>query len=404
MTKFGNPLTGTLWITNGYHMGIRNQAIDFSAVAEAPVYSMADGVVRGRNTGGGSWIRVDTSNSNIICWYTHVYKWTVNVGTTVKKGQLIGRIAPTSHNGGYPTHLHMGLSFANSSNYPRLFDYLDRRLSLNTRFASIANAWFTGLNFRWELHQNLSYLSNTNTMKVGNKVTFVADTNLRVGSGTTHSIKSKSPIKKGAVGTLIDGPRIANGYQWWDVKFLDDQGWVANVGGDRMSVTTRAVTNVNGTVPAPTPPPAPVDPCKAQNDTITKLRKDVADLQETQRESSKLIQSANDQIGVLQVQIKTLGSVNQKLEKDNANFKNIENNYLKEIEGLKEAEEVIKEQYSMAINEIGEMNETIAKLELKIKNLKGEMQKKDEQILNLKEKNSLDLNTLTLGDFIQWVG
>ena len=390
MTKFGNPLTGTLWITHGYHMGIGNQAIDFSAVAEAPVYSMADGVVRGRNTGGGSWIRVDTSNSNIICWYTHVYKWTVNVGTTVKKGQLIGRIAPTSHNGGYPTHLHMGLSFANSSNYPRLFDYLDRRLSLNTRFASIANAWFTGLNFRWELHQNLSYLSNTNTMKVGNKVTFVADTNLRVGSGTTHSIKSKSPIKKGAVGTLIDGPRIANGYQWWDVKFLDDQGWVANVGGDRMSVTTRAVTNVNGTVPAPTPPPAPVDPCKAQNDTITKLRKDVADLQETQRESSKLIQSANDQIGVLQVQIKALEGANKKLETANANYRNIEDKLLEDIKILSAERE--------------EFKKNARELALEVLDLQQKVEDQKNTIEGLKLEKSCNLETLKLGDFIAWVG
>ena len=390
MAKFGNPLGGTLWITHGYHMGIGNLAIDFSAVAEAPVYAMADGVVRGRNTGGGSWIRVDTSNSNIICWYTHVYKWTVNVGTTVKKGQLIGRIAPTSHNGGYPTHLHMGLSFANSSNYPRLFDYLDRRLSLNTRFASIANAWFTGLNFRWELHQNLSYLSNTNTMKVGNKVTFVADTNLRVGSGTTHSIKSKSPIKKGAVGTLIDGPRIANGYQWWDVKFLDDQGWVANVGGDRMSVTTRAVTNVNGTVPAPTPPPAPVDPCKAQNDTITKLRKDVADLQETQRESSKLIQSANDQIEALQVQIKALEGANKKLETANANYRNIEDKLLEDIKILSAERE--------------EFKKNARELALEVLDLQQKVEDQKDTIEGLKLEKSCNLETLKLGDFIAWVG
>ena len=390
MAKFGGPLAGTLWITQTYHMGIGNLAIDFSAVAETPVPAMADGVVRARSTKGGSYIRVDKTNSNIVGWYTHVYKWTVAVGTAVKKGQIIGYVAPTSHNGGYPPHIHMGLSYNDGTpGYPRLMDYMDRRLSYNTRFAVIANGWFNGYNLNWNLHKDLSYFNKADNMKIGNKVEFGVETRLRVGHGTKGDIKSRSPIRKGAVGTIIGGPRTADGYTWWDVKFLDDQGWCANV-GNSMKITTKAVTRVNGTIPAPAPAPAPVDPCKAQNDTITKLRKDVADLQETQRESSKLIQSANDQIGVLQVQIKALEGANKKLETANANYRNIEDKLLEDIKILSAERE--------------EFKKNARELALEVLDLQQKVEDQKNTIDGLKLEKSCNLETLKLGDFIAWVG
>ena len=69
------------------------------------------------------------------------------------------------------------------------------------------------------------------------------------------------------------------------------------------------------------------------------------------------------------------------------------------------------EEIDLWIKQLADANTTldgqanyIIELENKVKNLKAEMQKKDTQILELKAKTVLDLNTLTLGDFMTWVG
>ena len=190
-----------------------------------------------------------------------------------------------------------------------------------------------------------------------------------------------------------------------------------NIGTSTSGWLKQVIVNVNN-VQYPPPAPIPTDPCATQK----------------------------NQIGVLEAQIKALNVKAENLDKENlnlkvgkasaestilkveANFRNLEDGYLKEISELKEkasvaerlAEELLTlqdmindqtEEIDLWIKQLAEANTTldgqanyIIELENKVKNLKAEMQKKDTQILELKAKTVLDLNTLTLGDFMTWVG
>ena len=382
MAKFGNPLGGTLWISQGYHGDqYGNRALDFGSTrAEAPVYAIADGRVVNRSASGGSWIAIDTANSNIRVWYVHTYKWAKTAGQTVKKGDLIARIAPPTHNGGWPVHLHLGLSWNNgTSGFPNLLDYLDRRITLNTNYVSIANAWFVGTRFDWSKHRDLSYSTTGKSISVGRKVEFTAVTNLRTSPNTgTSRITGK--VAKGAVATVIDGPRTAESMQWFDVKFSNGQGWVANVGGNRLKLTDKAITRITGVEeksPEPTKPETPPpDTCEAEK----------------------------KEIEALQVQIKALN-------KEITNYKNIEDSLLKENESFrtqaeryasylaeneKEIEELKKDRDWLA-EHVAERDEEIAAKAMEIQMLQ-------EKIKQLEEEKTCNLETLTLKDFIRWVG
>jgi len=251
--KFGRPLD-ILPITQTYHTNSSNTAVDFSAATDTPVYAIADGRMAFRNSKYGSYCILEIDNSNLKAWYVHTYKWKA-LSSIVKKGDIICYIAPKSLNGGYPTHLHLGLT---KGYY--LMNYIDRRLTFRAGFIlgskdnlEIRNTWFGGgFKLNWNLHKDLSYTNNTMTIKIGDKVKLSADTRLRVGSGLKYSVKTV--CKKGAVGTLIGGMREFDGYQWGDVKFLNDQGWMANVSNTRLIKTTKVVTNTDGTIPPVAPP------------------------------------------------------------------------------------------------------------------------------------------------------
>jgi len=65
-------------------------------------------------------------------------------------------------------------------------------------------------------------------LKIGDNIEFTAVQNIRHGSGTSYSITRSTIIGEKAV--IIGGSRVADGYTWWDVKFEDTTGWVADVG------------------------------------------------------------------------------------------------------------------------------------------------------------------------------
>lgn len=262
MAKFRSPFnTNEVWITQTHHTQSNNTAVDFSAVAETPVYAMADGTVTYRSSGAGSYCIQTLDNSDLKIYYVHTHRW-VATNTYVKKGQIICYIAPTSVNGGYPTHLHCGLPVGKF-----LMDYMDRNIVFRTKYQAIKDIWFIGENLNWSKHKDLSYESNT--MKIGDNVELSADTNLRVGSGTSYNIKTV--VVKGAVGNIIGGSRNADGYEWWDVKFTNDQGWMANPLGTRLVKTTKQITQTDGKLPTP-PIEPPVDPqpteCEKQITTL----------------------------------------------------------------------------------------------------------------------------------------
>lgn len=64
--------------------------------------------------------------------------------------------------------------------------------------------------------------------KKGDKVDIVTNANIRQGSGTTAKVVTtlKAEVKNAEI---IDGPREANGYTWFDVKWTGGTGWAASI-------------------------------------------------------------------------------------------------------------------------------------------------------------------------------
>lgn len=219
MSKFISPLGKELWITQTYHAGGNNTAIDLSASTDTPVYALADGIVTYRSSGAGSYCIQTVTDSILKIYYVHTYKW-VNANTFVKKGAVICYIAPTSLNGGYPTHLHLGLQAGKE-----IMNYFDRSIVFRTKYQDIKNIWFNGEVLDWSKFKDLSYTS----FKIGDRIVFTGVQNIRKGSGTKYEITGQTTV--GQIGDIIDGVRVADGYNWFDVKFAGGgTGWVADVG------------------------------------------------------------------------------------------------------------------------------------------------------------------------------
>jgi len=94
----------------------------------------------------------------------------------------------------------------------------------------IKNMSGSHLHFRTKGIYTRDLILGTNSMfKKGDRVQFTAIQNIRSGSGTKYSISRSSVI--GETATIIDGPRVADGYTWFDMKFdIGGSGWVAEVG------------------------------------------------------------------------------------------------------------------------------------------------------------------------------
>ena len=215
MAKFTSPLGKELWITQTYHTGGNNTAIDLSANADVPVYALADGIVTYRSSGAGSYCIQTVSDSTLKIYYVHTYKW-VGANTFVKKGDVICYIAPTSLNGGYPTHLHLGLQTGKE-----IMDYFDRSIIFRTKYQAIKDIWFKGEDLDWSKFRDLSYIG----FKIGDKIQITGEQNIRQGSGTSYPITGSTKI--GEIYEIEDGPRTSGGYDWYDLK---NNNWVADVG------------------------------------------------------------------------------------------------------------------------------------------------------------------------------
>jgi len=220
MAKFRSPLANELWITQTYHTGSGNTAVDFSANADVPVYAIADGTVTYRSTGGGSYCIQEIKDSPLKVYYVHTYKW-VNANTFVNKGDILCYIAPTSLNGGYPTHLHLGLQAGKE-----LMDYFDRSIIFRTKYQAIKDIWFKGELLDWALFKDLNYDNIKMPYKIGDKIEITEEQNIRKGSYITpDNITGQTTI--GQVYTIEDGPRVADGYTWYD---LQGNNWIADTG------------------------------------------------------------------------------------------------------------------------------------------------------------------------------
>jgi regulator of replication initiation timing len=129
--------------------------VDISAVAGKPVYAIGDGYIKAHYTNLGSYCTFILDGSPIKVFYVHTYKWIAS-GKKVKKGEVICYVAPTSLNGGYPTHLHLGLALGYN-----LIDYMARDNKFATKYADIKKSWFNADGtFNWSLHKDLDYKTN----------------------------------------------------------------------------------------------------------------------------------------------------------------------------------------------------------------------------------------------------
>lgn len=92
-------------------------------------------------------------------------------------------------------------------------------------------------------------------LEVGTRLQFSGDMNLRDSYG-----KIIGTIKKGAVGEIFKVREFDGTYQWYKIKFLDIKGVVADTNLNK--VTTKVITNLDGTIPTvePTPTPTPIEP------------------------------------------------------------------------------------------------------------------------------------------------
>ena len=240
MARFNNatPPSGYVTYNNGSHLQYKGNSYrypwDISLTGGTKITANFQVKIISATTLNGSWVKAQIVGTDYMIIFVHVDSW-ARVGTIVKAGNQICKVKPMTG-----AHLHID-------------EWTGEKI-----YNLIVNGEFNTMNF-----------------KKGDNVIFSEDTNLRVGSGIKYN--GKALIVKGAIGNVIGGSRQADGYEWWDIRFLDNQGWVANVGLNRLSKTTRVITQVNGKLPTP-PTPEPTPDCSVQEARVLELEKGIGTL------------------------------------------------------------------------------------------------------------------------------
>lgn len=226
--KLQNPFGNgkTIYITQTYHEGGNNIAIDCvtdGTTSGTPIYAMSNGTVTTISKTAGSYLCKTVDGAGFQEFYVHTARWTVKKGQYVNTGDLLGYIATQAENGGYPLHLHIGLS---TGNY--IMNYFDRNINFKTTYQDIANDWFNGdVNnpINWSLFQDLNIGDSYNK---GDRIIFTGEQNIRVGSGLQYAVESST--YDGMKATIIENSRIADGYVWYNIQVDGGgTGWVADV-------------------------------------------------------------------------------------------------------------------------------------------------------------------------------
>lgn len=240
MAKLGNPFGGKsqIWITQTYH-GSSNTAIDCYWKKYKPnlaVYALADGEILGRSSGSGSYCYQSVNGSDMRIWYVHTHNWKAK-GTKVKRGDKICEIAPKSKNGGYPEHLHLGLT-PKGKYY--IMDYFDRSFSFYTKYEDIKRSWFkSNGTLDWSKFADRSYLPLFNK---GDKLEILKDMNIR-----DDKQSDIGTAKAGAVCIVENVAYDYKGYQFYKVSFANKQCFIADT--DFNKITDKEVTNLDGSKP-----------------------------------------------------------------------------------------------------------------------------------------------------------
>ena len=116
-----------------------HKGMDFTAPRGTPIYASGDGVVKradGRASGYGNHIRID-HGYDYVSLYAHLYKYNVNVGQKVRRGDLIGYVGSSGRSVG--PHLHYEVFKDNIRINPLNFYYGNLSTEEFNRLLSIAS-------------------------------------------------------------------------------------------------------------------------------------------------------------------------------------------------------------------------------------------------------------------------
>lgn len=376
MSKLQNPFGNgkRVLVTQTYHAGGNNIAIDCitdGTNSSTPIYAMSNGKVTMISNGAGSYLCKTINGVAFQEFYVHTARWVVSTGQYVKTGDLLGYIATQAENGGYPMHLHIGLS---TGNY--IMNYFDRNIDFRTTYQDIANDWFNGSTknpINWSLFQDLS-LDDNHMFAKGDRIIFTGEQNIRVGSGLQYDIESSTYA--GMKATIIENSRIADGYVWYDVQIDGGgTGWVADV--DKFRKMTNEDNNNS-----------------SNNDSISNPMDDVQSLKQEIKELKDSLRGAIAQGELDHALYEEYKEANESLAEDNKalekELKEVQEKYSKEIANNERLEK-----------EIEELDNTIADKYQEIDKYKEELKEAKKTILDLQEEVSngkvlADLSTTEL--------
>jgi len=304
MRKLQNPFGNkVLYLTQTLHSGSNNMAIDLVVEgmnSNTPFSSMSSGKIIAKSNSAGSYTCKSVDGAPFNEFYVHTARWNCNIGDAVSTGQQLGYIATKAENGGYPMHIHLGLSVGYN-----IFEYLDRKIVFKTKYQDIANECFNGnINnpFDWSRYRDLSLDDNNMDFKIGDKIIFTGEENIRKGSGLKYDILSSS--YSGMTGMIKDGPRIVDGYTWYDVIFENGStGWVADVGKFEKYTTP------------PSTPPNATD-CSEYIKHIETLQAENTQLKEELGTCKEQLEAKVEEISNLEEQIKAFDSLIEEINKN----------------------------------------------------------------------------------------
>lgn len=301
--KGDHPITSYYgWRTNPIS-GVRSfhDGVDVSMPIGTELYSPVSGKIRlaKSDSYGGKYIQVLASDGKGH-WCLHLSEYRVKVGDVVKQGQLIG----LSGNSGQSTgpHTHFGLQ----SNAAVWDSSLDPLPSLEVLPVARFN--------------------------VGDKIVFTDIQNIRKGSGTSYDITGQSVI--GSTYEIEDGPRIANGYAWYDLK---NNNWVADVGKFQ----------------------AYIPPIQPPTDEASDLREEVNRLLEENKGLRMALGTSEDLLEVRDGELsEARGRINlleAEIEEAKNDYANMEENYTK----ILEAKERIEQEKLVAQEELDRLRQSL---------------------------------------------
>jgi murein DD-endopeptidase MepM/ murein hydrolase activator NlpD len=241
--SFRFPLDGNWDITQGFaawndHWGGYHLAEDVPRNYEAPVYAPANGVVehnsKRTNYGYVVIIEHELPDGNYVCSVLgHLRKEDIaNVGTVVKKGQLIGYLSSIPEETGYADiHLHFGIR---SDKYIDTTDPDGKWRYRGYGPGYIADLWYRPADFI-----NAQGIPPDSTkFKPDDNVKVKWQTlNLRENYGLgANVITTLSVGEQGKVLSHPDNGRYRGGYWWWHVEFGAKKGWCAEEGLEKVIV------------------------------------------------------------------------------------------------------------------------------------------------------------------------